>query len=532
MASAPPPRDPRGVASVAPWAMLALCWALALGMGALVGRELHAEAERNFALGEGPRWQVAATAALARAGSVTGLARLREALEERKRAFYGTAFTVGGRQAPAPVPAQIPAPTPVEVSDEAEPIDPALAEPPDEAESIAPAPRRVLLVGASSIQTDLGRALERHLEVFEGVEVLRHGRHSTGMARPDYFDWNARALELSADFRPDLAIAQFGGNDGQGLTDRDTGRAVAPFFTDAWDAEYGARLEAFVDLFADDGVPVVILGMPAMRNAYHQSKMARINAVTRAACERAGAYFVNTFAMTADADGNPLARAEVDGRTRIVHASDGMHLSVYGSDMVAAGIVEVLGGWFTFTRPAAAVAGVVAAAAAAPGGAAAVPGDAAAAMPGGAAAAGSGDAAAVPGGMPAAEATPPVTGRPAAAEPPSRVRPEGLVLERALGLDQEAQWLIQRGLRERGFDPGPLDGIIGSRTRAALRRWQTAQGLPPTGYLDESAARALSYLEGSVRQAQEGVNPTGPGRTLAPGSGGGRPERPIVRFGR
>ena len=494
MASAPPPRDPRGVASVAPWAMLALCWALALGMGALVGRELHAEAERNFALGEGPRWQVAATAALARVGSVTGLARLREALEERKRAFYGTAFTVGGRQAPAPVPAQIPAPTPVEVSD-AEPIDPALAEPPDQAESIAPAPRRVLLVGASSIQTDLGRALERHLEVFEGVEVLRHGRHSTGMARPDYFDWNARALELSADFRPDLVIAQFGGNDGQGLTDRDTGRAVAPFFTDAWDAEYGARLEAFVDLFADDGVPVVILGMPAMRNAYHQSKMARINTVTRAACERAAAYFVDTFAMTADADGNPLARAAVDGRTRIVHASDGMHLSLYGSDMVAAGIVDALGGWFTFTRPAAAPVGGVAAAAMPGGAGAAVPGGAGAAVPGGA-------GAAVPGGAPAAEATPPVAGRPAVAEPPSRARPGGLASEKALGLDQEAQWLIQRGLRERGFDPGPLDGIIGSGTRAALRRWQTAQGLPPTGYLDESAARALSSLEGSIRQAQ------------------------------
>ncbi len=469
--------------------MLALCWGLALGMGALVGRELHAEAERNHALGEGPRWQVAATAALARVGAVTGLARLREALEERKRAFYGTAFTVGGRQAPPPVPAPAEASDDAEptahASDDAEPIDPA----PAEAEPIAPAPRRVLLVGASSIQTDLGRALERHLEVFEGVEVLRHGRHSTGMARPDYFDWNARALELNADFRPDLVVAQFGGNDGQGLTDRDTGRAVAPFFTDAWDAEYGTRLEAFVDLFADDGVPVVILGMPAMRNAYHQSKMARINTVTRAACERAGAYFVDTFAMTADAEGNPLARAEVDGRTRIVHASDGMHLSLYGSDMVAAGIVDALGGWFTFTRPAAAVAGGVAAAA--------MPGVAAAAMPGGA-------ATAVPGGAPATEAAPLVTGRPATAEPPSRARPEGLALEleRALGLDQEAQWLIQRGLRERGFDPGPLDGIIGSGTRAALRRWQTAQGLPPTGYLDESAARALSSIEGSIRQAQ------------------------------
>ena len=428
MASAAPPRDPRCRTSLAPWAMLALCWGIALGMGALVGREMHAEAERNFALGEGPRWQVAATAALDRIGAVTGLARLREVLEERKRAFYGIAFTVGGRQSPPPVP--VPAPT--AASDEAESIAP------------VPAPRRVLLVGASSIQTDLGRALERRLEDDLGVEVQRHGRHSTGMARPDYFDWNARALELKADFRPDLVIAQFGGNDGQGLTDRDTGRAVAPFFTDAWDAVYGARLEAFVDLFSDDGVPVVILGMPAMRNDYHQGKMTRINAVTRAACERAGAYFVDIFAMTADATGNPLARAELAGRPRIVHAADGMHLSLYGSDMVAGGIVDTLADWFA-ARP--------------------------------------------------ARRRRPRSRRPrtrARRQRPSRRHsPAGRRRRRRRTGPKRPPADPSAGCGS-GLRPSPLDGTVGPRTRAALRRRQTAQGLPPTGYLDEPAARALS----------------------------------------
>ncbi len=503
MASAAPPRDPRCRTSLAPWSMLALGWGLALGMGAMVGGELHAEAERNFALGEGPRWQVAATAALDRIGAMTGLARLREALEARKRAFYGTSFTVGGRQSPPTVAAAAAdaseeaesiAASPADASEEAESIAAASADASDEAEPIAPAPapRRVLLVGASSIQTDLGRALERRLEDDLRVEVRRHGRHSTGMARPDYFDWNARALELSADFRPDLVIAQFGGNDGQGLTDRDTGRAVAPFFTDAWDAEYGARLEAFVGLFADEGVPVVILGMPAMRNDYHQSKMARINAVTRAACERAGAYFVDTFEMTADAAGNPLARAEIDGRTRIVHAGDGMHLSLYGADMVAAGIVDTLAGWFTFTRPAAAMAGGVAAAGVSAGGA-----SVAEAAPPDTSRPAAADRAAV-------VAAPPEASRPAAFERPAgpRARPGGSAAEAALRLDQEAQWLIQRGLREQGFDPGPLDGVIGRRTRAAIRRWQAARGLPPTGYVDETSARTLSSPEASIRQAQ------------------------------
>lgn len=35
----------------------------------------------------------------------------------------------------------------------------------------------------------------------------------------------------------------------------------------------------------------------------------------------------------------------------------------------------------------------------------------------------------------------------------------------------------QRLLRERGFDPGPLDGIYGERTEAAVRAFQSANGL-------------------------------------------------------
>ena len=198
-----------------------------------------------------------------------------------------------------------------------------------------------------------------------------------------------------------------------------------------------------MDLFADEGVPVVILGMPAMRNAYHQSKMARINAVTRAACERAGAYFVDTFAMTADAAGNPVTRAEVDGRTRIVHAGDGMHLSVYGSDMVAAGIVDALADRFTFAPPAGTVAGGVAAAAASAGGASV----AEAAPPDTSRPAATGRAAAV--------AAPQEADRPAATERPAgpRARPGGPAAEAVLGLDREAQRLIQRGCGSKASTP-------------------------------------------------------------------------------
>lgn len=41
--------------------------------------------------------------------------------------------------------------------------------------------------------------------------------------------------------------------------------------------------------------------------------------------------------------------------------------------------------------------------------------------------------------------------------------------------------MVQRNLSALGFDPGPLDGFIGPRTRDAIRAFQTEQGVRPSG---------------------------------------------------
>jgi Putative peptidoglycan binding domain len=43
----------------------------------------------------------------------------------------------------------------------------------------------------------------------------------------------------------------------------------------------------------------------------------------------------------------------------------------------------------------------------------------------------------------------------------------------------------QERLKEAGFNPGPVDGQLGVRTKEAIKEYQKAQGLPQTGQLDE-----------------------------------------------
>jgi len=50
---------------------------------------------------------------------------------------------------------------------------------------------------------------------------------------------------------------------------------------------------------------------------------------------------------------------------------------------------------------------------------------------------------------------------------------------------------MQQALRDRGYDPGTIDGIMGSKTASALRRYQELEHLSVTGRMDAKTAAKL-----------------------------------------
>jgi peptidoglycan hydrolase-like protein with peptidoglycan-binding domain len=58
----------------------------------------------------------------------------------------------------------------------------------------------------------------------------------------------------------------------------------------------------------------------------------------------------------------------------------------------------------------------------------------------------------------------------------------------------------QEALKAKGFDPGPPTGKMEGRTQEALTQFQRANGLPPTGVLDDKTAGKLGVtLSGGKR---------------------------------
>lgn len=63
--------------------------------------------------------------------------------------------------------------------------------------------------------------------------------------------------------------------------------------------------------------------------------------------------------------------------------------------------------------------------------------------------------------------------------------------DRALTLAERKA--VQQALKDKGFDPGPVDGVLGAGSKRALRDWQKSVGLPADGYASaETLARLTS----------------------------------------
>jgi peptidoglycan hydrolase-like protein with peptidoglycan-binding domain len=69
------------------------------------------------------------------------------------------------------------------------------------------------------------------------------------------------------------------------------------------------------------------------------------------------------------------------------------------------------------------------------------------------------------------------------------------------GLNRAQIAQLQGELSDRGYDPGPQDGIVGPKVRTAIRTYQTDAGLPATG---EATTSLLTHIQNAAAVAHAG----------------------------
>ena len=228
-----------------------------------------------------------------------------------------------GRPIARPSPTNVPLPTPT----------PGVCQP-------APDQPLNVWVGGDSLSALLGEAL-----VERGYESgVMHGnvdaRISTGLTRPDYFDWPREIARVVQEERPDVVVLMLGANDAQPI--RSPGGDVYQPRSDGWRAEYARRVGQAMDTARGPGRLLVWVSLPPMRSDDLTAHVDEINAVVRAeAAKRRDILYVDSTTLLGDESGEytPYVR-DAGGDVEQIREQDGVHLTRAGAERLAEDVIQ------------------------------------------------------------------------------------------------------------------------------------------------------------------------------------------------
>ena len=195
-------------------------------------------------------------------------------------------------------------------------------------------PRRLLVTG-DSFAFYLGQQLAA---VRKPRVTTVDSKHSSGLSRPDFFDWSAYAREQVAG-APGAVVAFLGANDCQPIRVQGTGRWVS-VGTDAWVAEYRRRAAELMRVYSGGGArPVYWIGLPIVQKPDIAACYRAINTATAAAAHDAGGVrWVDSWTVYAV---NGRYSEYVSGV--LARQEDGIHLTYEGTRFLTRKVYALLG---------------------------------------------------------------------------------------------------------------------------------------------------------------------------------------------
>ena len=171
------------------------------------------------------------------------------------------------------------------------------------------------------------------------------GHLSTGLLRPDAFNWFERAREVEANFKPNVSILVFGGNDNDGYMTGQGGSSVDGTFGSAsWRTEYGRRVGLIMDtLTARQGQLLLWVGAPVAQDSTLDAQMKVLNSVySGEALKRKGRVeYVDPDPIFAP-NGSYQTSVPYHGGQAMVREPDGQHLNFQGGIVLADHLLELI----------------------------------------------------------------------------------------------------------------------------------------------------------------------------------------------
>jgi hypothetical protein len=169
-----------------------------------------------------------------------------------------------------------------------------------------------------------------------GFELGRYAKNSTGLTRPERFDWVAETRRIGDSVRPQLFVMSLGLNDRQSVVEKGQ---ITMDNSEAYPAKYKERITGVLAGAAASKASLLWIGLPAMRSpAADKDAREKNNLFIQAIAEFgvANIKFVKPWRLgSGDDDKFQSYAPDQNGRMVQIRASDGEHFTPAGDLLVA-----------------------------------------------------------------------------------------------------------------------------------------------------------------------------------------------------
>jgi len=210
-----------------------------------------------------------------------------------------------------------------------------------------------LWIGGDSISYEPGVAVQNIAAKTKLFTVVTDARPSTGLTRPDYFNWpqhlDRDVVPLDGGgIDPDVVMIMFGGNDAQNIPAyAPEGNEVAVLGSPEWQVQYRKRVADTMDLLRSpkDDRLVMWLGSPIMGPNSGVRHLDQLDYIFYTeAIKRPWVVYFDSWAYFTDASGAyAKTLPAADGKPHAMRANDNIHFSSLGGDRLATAAYAKLG---------------------------------------------------------------------------------------------------------------------------------------------------------------------------------------------
>ncbi len=191
---------------------------------------------------------------------------------------------------------------------------------------------KILLIGDSMMMEGLGPTLQKSLRKRTDVEVVREGRYSSGLSKPDFFNWPENLKKLLKKHEPDMLIISLGANDTQDIM---VGKKRFQIDTDGWERVYAIRVLNFLELATENNRKVLWVSLPIMGPMPYANRTKLINDITEdmSAFYPAVAYENIEHLLTKNGKYTSFIK-DKNNKTIRLRSKDNIHVSTAGGQIL------------------------------------------------------------------------------------------------------------------------------------------------------------------------------------------------------